>query len=120
MAEALGNFRYYGHDIAAALPRVFVAVDISLERVLDLTEGSIRQRLGISLQRMVADDWRVLQRTAEGSLTQMIGKAASAAGLEGLLVTCASGFAGRNMVWFPANLGGKARIVIRKAEELPG
>lgn len=119
MAEALSQFRYYGWNIAHAMPRLFVAIDVSLERVLDLTQGSIRQRLGVSAQRMVADDWRKIQWAGAVSLTQMIGQAAATAGLEGLLVPCPSDPASKNLVWFPGNLGRGAKIVVQKADELP-
>jgi RES domain-containing protein len=119
MAEALSHFRYYGWDIADAMPRLFVAIDVSFEKILDLTEGSIRQRLSVSMQRIIADDWRKLQHSGVASLTQMIGKAASLAGLEGLLVPCCSDPTKKNLVWFPRNLSAKSKIAIRKPDELP-
>jgi RES domain-containing protein len=119
MLEALSHFRYYGWDIADAMPRLFVAIDVSLEGVLDLTDGSIRQRLGVSTQRMVADDWRKLQHAGAVSLTQMIGRAAAAAGIEGLLTPCSCDPAKTNIVWFPKNLSGNSKIVIHKANERP-
>jgi len=119
MAEALANFRYYGWDIADAMPRLFVAIDASLERVLDLTDRSIRQRLGVSMQRILADDWRKLQHAGTISLTQMIGQAIATVGMDGLLTPCACDPAKTNLVWFPKNLDDNAKIVIRRADELP-
>ena len=88
MAETLRNFRYYGLDISKAMPRVFVAVRVSLENLLDLTRGAVRQKLGISMRTMQDEDWRMIQRRGE-SLTQNIGRAAFALALEGLLVPSA-------------------------------
>ena len=119
MAEALSNFSYYGFDIADSMPRVFVAIRVSLVAVLDLTEGATRQRLGVSSQRMSADDWRKMQHDGLQSLTQMVGRAAHTAGLRGFLVSSSTGATGRNIVWFPDNLGPHDQIAICRADELP-
>jgi RES domain-containing protein len=42
LAEAKANHLYYGLDPADALPRVIVAVNVKLAKVLDLTDGIIR------------------------------------------------------------------------------
>ena len=119
MAEALTHYRYYGFDVADAMPRIFVAVEAALERVLDLADGAVRQRLGISIERITADDWRKQQQPGVISLTQMIGQAVATADVQGLLVPCSLDAREKNLVWFPGNLTGNARITIRKSGELP-
>lgn len=119
MAEALQSFRYYGWDIANAMPRVFVSVECSFRAVLDLTDGSIRQRLGLSLQRMVDEDWRQMNHSNRRAVTQRVGASALEAGLEGILVPSAAEATGRNLVWFPDNLQSRSIIAIKNAGQLP-
>jgi RES domain-containing protein len=96
---------------------MLVAVDVQLREVLDLTDGTIRQSLQISEQRMTDDDWRKLNDHAGAeSLTQAIGRAAFEAGLEGIIVRACDG--GRNLVWFAKNLKAKSKIAIRNERAL--
>jgi RES domain-containing protein len=118
MAEALSNFRYYGMNVAKAMPRVFVAVECRFEKVLNLTVGSIRQRLRVSHQRML-DDWRRLQAVGRPVITQLIGQAASAAGIEAILAPAGAFGGGENIVWFPGNLTGKSKATILASDKLP-
>ena len=117
IAEAEAQTRYYGFDLAQVWPRTVVAVDVRLQKVLDLTDGSVRQSLRVSEGRMIADHWRKLNDDAgEESLTQAIGKAAFEAGLEGMVVRAGDG--GQNLVWFRRNLDRKSKIAIRHEEGL--
>jgi RES domain-containing protein len=116
LAEAKANHLYYGLDPTDALPRTIVAVDIKLSRVLDLTDGKVRKKLGVSATRMRGDDWRTLNRRGAESLTQAIGRVAYENGLEGLLVPACDG--GRNVVWFPGNLPGTSKATIRNVGKL--
>lgn len=112
MAEALSHFKYYRLNIADAMPRVFIAARVNLRGVLDLTDGIVRQRLRISLQRMMEEDWRKLQHAGEQAVTQMIGQAAFEAGMEGLLAPSFADPGGTNMICFPANLTRSSRLTI--------
>lgn len=117
IAESEAHARYYGWDLADVWPRMLVAVDVQLREVLDLTDGTIRQSLQISEQRMTDDDWRKLNDHAGAeSLTQAIGRAAFEAGLEGIIVRACDG--GRNLVWFAKNLKAKSKIAIRNERAL--
>jgi RES domain-containing protein len=55
--EGFAHFRRYGIPVEQAMPRVIVALQVRLERLLDLTDGTIRRRLGISERRMLGEDW---------------------------------------------------------------
>lgn len=103
MAETLAHVRYYGIAEHHAMPRVFIAIDAALAAVLDLRAGDLRQRLQVSQDRMLAEDWRK-PRPGEEPLTQSLGRAAAAAGLEGLLVPSAPRPESANLVIYPANL----------------
>jgi hypothetical protein len=116
LAEAKANHLYYGLDPADALPRVIVAVNLKLAKVLDLTDGIVRKTLAISATRMRDDDWRALNRRGAESLTQAIGRAAYQGNLEALIVAACDG--GKNLVWFPGNLRHGSRAMIRNASKL--
>jgi RES domain-containing protein len=116
LAEAKANHLYYGLDPADALPRVIVAVNLKLAKVLDLTNGMIRKSLAVSATKMRDDDWRALNRRGVESLTQAIGRAAYQSSLEGLIVPACDG--GMNLVWFPGNLRGASKATIRNASKL--
>ncbi len=104
MEETLAHFRYYRIPEHAAMPRLFVAIEIRLSSVLDLRSGSLRQRLRVSRDRMVALDWRSVDGRDRVAVTQVLGWAAYSLGLEGLLVPSAVRRQGTNLVAFPENL----------------
>lgn len=64
MEESLAHFRYYGIALHAAMPRIFVAIQAKLSKVVDLTEGANRKRLLIAEHRLVECDWRKEMATA--------------------------------------------------------
>jgi RES domain-containing protein len=75
--------------IEALLPRRLATIEVSLQRVLDLTDASVRRRLGIRAGDLVAEDW---------TRTQALGQAAHDAGFEGVLAPGADG--GRTLAIF--------------------
>lgn len=105
LGESLAMVRYYGLPEHRAMPRVFVGLEIRLGVVLDLGDGAVRRRLGVSQQRMVEEDWRAGFGTERLGVTQLVGWAAYAAGFGGMLVPSAARAGGVNIVVFPANLG---------------
>jgi RES domain-containing protein len=104
LAEVKGWLDYYGLKPESALPRVFAAIQADLSEVLDLTDGAIRQRLQVSLDRIIAEDWRRLNDQGREALTQAIGRAAFEASFEGLLVPSAQNEEGRNLVVIRDNI----------------
>jgi RES domain-containing protein len=116
LEEAKANYRYYGLDPADALPRVLIAVDVKLLKVLDLTEDVVRKAIGVSATKMRRDDWRAYNRRGQESLTQALGRAAYEYGLEGLVVPACDG--GRNLAWFPGNFAASSKARIRNAGKL--
>jgi RES domain-containing protein len=100
LKEVKGWLRYYGLPVESALPRVFAAIGADLSTVLDLTDGTIRQRLRISLDRMTGEDWRRVNASGNEALTQAIGRAAFEA-FEGLIVPSAQDNRGPNLAVFP-------------------
>lgn len=103
--EVKGWLQYYGLPPESALPRVFTAVEVDLSEVLDLTNGAIRQRFQVSLDRMTGEDWRRVNDRGKEALTQAVGRAAFQADFEGFLVPSAQDKKGQNLVVFP-EMGG--------------
>jgi RES domain-containing protein len=85
--------------IEALLPRRLATIEVQLSRVLDLTDASVRRRLGVVGADMVADDW---------ARTQAIGQAAHDAGFEGVLAPGADG--GTTLAIFRESLGAGSTV----------
>ena len=115
VAEALARVRHYGIPDADALPRVLVALDASLASLADLTDGGARRILGVSRRRLRSEPWRRAADAGREALTQAIGRAAFAAGLEALLVPSSASRAGANLVVFPERLRTGSRLAVRRA-----
>ncbi len=118
MAETLAVCHYYGLPAEAAMPRTFVAIEVRLRRVLDLTDGTVRRRLGVSIRRILETDWRQENDAGREALTQAIGLAAAGAGLEAIRVVSAQVQNGENLIVFPAGLHKTSQLRVRKADEL--
>lgn len=119
MAETLAHNRYYAIPLQDAMPRTFVAIAINLQSVLDLRDGAVRQRLQVSLDRILTVDWRKEVHAGREPITQAIGRAASEVSLEGLIVPSAADPDGHNLLIFPANLQPGSEFTVLKAENLP-
>ncbi len=118
MAEALAHNRYFGIPIEDAMPRTFVAIEVTLQAVLDLRLGSVRQRLKVSRNRLLAVDWRVEVRAGREPITQAIGRVAAEIGIEGMIVPSAADTNGHNLLIFPGNLAPGSHIRILHPDRL--
>ena len=99
LEECKTNDRYYGVETKG--PRLLVAIDARLGRVLDLTSPGIRRELGVTLTDLGAEDWRKLLAAGKESFTQCIGRAVVAAGGGGLIARSAAVRSGVNVVAYP-------------------
>lgn len=116
MAETLAHVRYYALPEHAAMPRVFVAIQVKLERVIDLRSPRVQKLLGVSIAKMLDSDWRASLNAPSGEepcVTQLIGRAASDAKLHGMLVLSAAREKGTNLVVFPANLSAACVLKVK-------
>jgi RES domain-containing protein len=102
----------YGIPFSDHLPRVLVAVEVTLQRALDLNAVDIRRRLRVSRRQMLQEEWWARQQAHEEALTQAIGRAALAAGLEALLVPSAADPRAVNFVIFVDNLDENSRLKV--------
>ncbi|MGC1275857.1 MAG: RES family NAD+ phosphorylase [Planctomycetaceae bacterium] len=114
MAETLAHHRYFQLPIEAVMPRTFVAIEARLRRVLDLTDGAVRQRLRVSERRLTSTDWRRDNDAGREALTQAIGFAAFTTGFEAILAPSAQDETGTgNLIIFPGNLLKSSRVEVR-------
>lgn len=96
--ECKANDRYYG--VQTKSPRLLVAIEAQLTRLLDLTAPATRRALAVKLAELGAEDWRKLQAAGKESFTQAIGRAVAAAGGSGLLSRSAAVPRGVNVAIF--------------------
>lgn len=101
MAETLQRYRNAGIPIERAMPKIFVALRVSVSVSLDLTKIDIEQVFGFPLDELLHEDWRLQHDRHIDSLGQAIGRAAFGHGIEALLVPSAADSAGTNIVLFP-------------------
>lgn len=119
LAETLGTRSHYGIPFAESMPLVLVAIDATLQSVLDLTDGQVRKVLGVSEKRLIGMDWREVQDAGQEALTQTIGRLAFEVGIEALLVPSARLRHATNVVIFPEGLRPESTLSIQKIERLP-
>ncbi len=115
LEESKANDRYAG--IVNRSPRLLVAVEARLTRVLDVTSAPVRRALGVTLTELTAEDWRKLVESGRENFTQALGRAAFQAGASGILARSAA-VAGVNVVVFPGNLGKGESLAVVEGEKL--
>ncbi|MDX1963659.1 MAG: RES family NAD+ phosphorylase [Pirellulales bacterium] len=98
---------------------MLVGIEVRLQRVLNLTDGKIRQHLGVSEERMLEADWQTVQAKNGEGLTQAIGRLAWEAKIEALLVSSARFKKENNLVIFPDQLSKRSLLQIINRQELP-
>jgi RES domain-containing protein len=115
LEECKANDRYYG--IVTKSPRLLVAIEAQLTRVLDLTHPGIRRALDLTLAELAAEDWRKLLAADKESLTQVLGRAVAETGGSGLLARSSAVHQGVNGVIFPGICQGD-RLQVVEGEKL--
>ncbi len=118
MKEALEHFRYHGLPISSGLPKVTIAVHVTIERLLDLTTPALSAGLPIPMPELVAEDWRALTAKGMESASQSLGWAAFAAGFQGLMVPSRPDPQGVNVLVFPESFTKACRLEVMNASEL--
>ena len=110
LEESKANDRYYGVETKG--PRLLVAIDARLSRVLDLTSPDIRRALDVTLTDLGAEDWRKLLAAGKESFTQCIGRAVVATGGSGVIARSASVSRGINGIVYPGVCAGDQLKVV--------
>jgi RES domain-containing protein len=101
MAETLRRYREGAIPIELAMPRVFVAIRVSVSQALDLRGMDLEGSIGASMTDLLLEDWRAQQQTNIESRGQSIGRAACTQGIEALIVPSAADSSGVDVVLFP-------------------
>ena len=99
-------------------PRLIVALDVELSRVIDLTVDATLKILGVSDEELRREDWRKVQGQGFESFTQSLGRAIFAAKGEGLLARSARVENGVNVAYFPENKSRGSRVRPWEAQQL--
>lgn len=116
--ESFAHLSYYGFAPHTALPRVFVAIELKMTRLLDLTDTKILQQLRLSRRALLKEDWRKMQDSGQVALTQCLGQLAWETGYEGLVALSAASRRGRNLIFFPDRLLPGSQVDILKPDSL--
>jgi RES domain-containing protein len=90
--------RYYG--VVTKSPRLLVAIEADVNRMLDLTNPDLRRELDVTLIELAAEDWRKLLAVGKESFTQALGRAVAATGGSGQPARSAAVRRGVNVVIF--------------------
>jgi RES domain-containing protein len=112
LAEALARARHRGIADSSAMPLVISALRVRLAAVLDLRTDEAGDALAIPPGLLAREDWRAVTAGGRESLSQAVGRAAHAAGLEGMIVL---GATAANLLILPDHVArpGSLRIARR-------
>jgi RES domain-containing protein len=117
LLETIATARHYGVPADKRMPLVIVAVDVGVQRLLDLTVAALRRRLKLSRAALTVD-WEASQRCGNESYTQAIGRLAYELDVQGLLVPSARVKGAKNLIAFPDALA-KGSLRIQNVKKLP-
>lgn len=117
--EAYQNFLNYGFSLSVIRPRVTAGATAKLSAVLDLTDPTVRRKVGFTLTELVEEDWSEIQAAGEEAWTQAIGRGCREAGFEAILVPSARRNGGKNIAIFPDRLAGGSILELLAADDLP-
>ena len=111
LAESNEHARRNGLPLWEQMPKVVTAVDVVAGAALDLTDAAVITGIPFSLPTLMSDDWRAANARGEESLTQALGRAALAAGFDGLRVPSKPDPNGTNLVIFVRSKGLKVTLL---------
>jgi RES domain-containing protein len=118
VAESRATADYANVPTPFRAPRLLVAIEFSLQAVLNLCDPAVLQNFGCKAEELWAEDWRKVQERGVESFTQVIGRAVFANGGEGLLAPSARVNKGVNVVYVPENLRSGSRAQVLESEKL--
>jgi len=116
MIESLAFQRRAGLPVDQALPLVFKAIEVKVDRLLDLTDAGVLAALGVTADLLLTEAWWLARLRGEESLTQAVGRAAHANGIQGLRVASAHSVAhGQNILLLPDHISPPSELhVLRR------
>lgn len=105
MIESLAFQRRAGLPVEQAMPLVFKAISVKVQRLIELTDPIVLSALDVTADKLMADAWWLARLRGEESLTQAVGRAAHANGIQALRVASAHSVAhGRNFLLLPDHI----------------
>lgn len=116
--ESMAGARYYNLPLWDSMPKVMVAVRVEVDAILDLTNRAIGANLPVAMAALLGEDWRAVMQGGRESASQAIGRAAFAAGLQGLLVPSKAHRSGKNLLVFPASLSKTCLLEVMNPDAL--
>lgn len=105
-------------DTAMRLPVVIIGYEITLSKILDLTDNDLLDRIGL-VKADLLEDWEDSQKLGMPALTQNIGRYAYDMGFEAIKSPSAVWDMGMNLNIFPDKLLAESKIEVVNIEELP-
>ena len=121
LEETTKSLQRPGFEVAMLLPCVVIGIEVKLRRILDLTNGATRRKLGVTKNSLIATDWEKNQNIYhQEAFTQQLGRLAREAGFEAIFVPSAV-TRGKNLDVFPDRLlpGSSLKIINRSRLPLP-
>lgn len=118
VAESRANATYANIPYPFRAPRLLVAVELSVSRLIDFTNAETREEVGVGLSEFCEEDWRLQQARGCESFTQMIGRACFENDVEALLVPSARIEGEINVAYFPENRRDGSSAKVLEAEKL--
>jgi hypothetical protein len=85
MIESLAFQRRAGLPAERAMPLVFKAISVDVQRSFDLSNPVILNAIGLSLSQITSGRWWLARTRGEESLTQAVGRAAHAPPLRSVI-----------------------------------
>src|SRR4051812_33945754 len=117
MIESLAYQRRAGLPVERAMPLVFKAISLGVERLLDLTDPSVLAQLGVTAPQVVTEAWWLSRARGEESLTQAIGRAAHHCKVQALQSASAQATAhGWNLIAFPGRIDPPNRLIVLRRQ----
>jgi RES domain-containing protein len=114
MIETLAYQRRAGLPVERALPLVFKAIAVDVERALDLADGAVMRELGVTADQIRTEAWWLARARGEESLTQAVGRAAHACGDVQLLLAASAQTPshGHNVIALPDRVRPPSRLKV--------
>jgi RES domain-containing protein len=118
LAESKANAECANLPYPFREPRLVVAIEVALLRVVDLTVTETLEALGVTEEELQREDWRKVQEQGFESFTQALGRALFSAKAEGLIARSARVEKGINVAYFPENKVRDSKVRLWEAQEL--
>lgn len=112
--EYFNTARSSGLNIASLLPYIVIGADVTLSKVLDLSDARVRRRLQVTLKEVRGGNWDI---SPGETLTQIIGRLAYEVKFEAILAPSVGG--GLNLNIFRLNLLPDSSVKIINEDKLP-